>query len=540
MSKRLPWLSLRRKSAAEPPLEPPLPLGPGSNGEVFHTPTARERRIRELTLRMADERARKLGVSRREFLASATGMATALYAVKLVGCGGDDGAGADAGLRDAGSPRDVGTRDANGPCIPGEATCDAGVACETLDTSPFFIMDVQTHHVDPMGSWRETNPSWESFFAFLPQGRCGLSDSVECFSVRHYMEEMFLNSDTAVAVLTGVPAIECSETVRSACGNPLPNEDMAATRELVNRLGRSQRLLSHAMILPNTDLAAQLALMERLVAEAGVSAWKCYPPWGPSGSGWRLDDAAIGIPFIEKAREVGVPLLCIHKGLPLPGFDTVNTDPADVGVVAAMFPDVRFMIYHSAYNHGASGPFDSITEGPYAATGPTARVGVNSLINAMIDNGIGPNANVYAELGSTWRSVMTSPDEAAHVLGKLLRYVGEDNVIWGTDSIWWGSPQPQIEAFRTFRISTEMQETHGYPELTDAVKAKILGLNAARIYGIDPEERRCVLTADDVAMARLHLDRELGPRRWAFNPPSGPRTRRELLRLAREHERWPG
>ena len=61
---------------------------------------------------------------------------------------------------------------------------------------------------------------------------------------------------------------------------------------------------------------------------------------------------------------------------------------------------------------------------------------------------------------------MRDPDEAAHVLGKLLERVGDDRVLWGTDSIWYGSPQNQIEAFRNFQISNEFQDTFGYPELT--------------------------------------------------------------------------
>jgi hypothetical protein len=528
------WLR-RKKTDPELPLEPPLHLGPRSNGEHFHTPTPRERRIRELVLRRADWAARKLGIQRREFLASAMGMATSLYAVKLVGCGDDSAITADGGI-DA-SRGDAGLRDANGPCVSADATCDASAACEAIDTSQFFIVDVQTHHVDPMGSWRTTNPGWNSFFGFLPQGRCGLPDAVECFSARHYIEQMFLNSSTAVAILSGVPAELCTSTVTSSCGNPLPNEDIAATRELVNTLATSQRLINHAMILPNVDLPAQLEAMEALAADVGVGAWKCYPPWGPDGSGWWLDDPAVGLPFIEKTRELGVPLICMHKGLPLPGFDTTHTDPRDVGVVAAMFRDVTFVVYHSAYNHGASGPFGSIEEGPYDVMNP---VGVNSLVKALADNGIGPNENVVAELGSTWNSVMGSPDEAAHVLGKLLRYVGEDNVVWGTDSIWYGSPQPQIEAFRSFQISTEFQDRFGYPALTDAVKAKVLGLNAARLYGIDVEARRCVLDMDDVAMARRELDGELGPRRWAFDPPTGPRTRREFALLAQKLRETPG
>ena len=97
---------------------------------------------------------------------------------------------------------------------------------------------------------------------------------------------------------------------------------------------------------------------------------------------------------------------------------------------------------------------------------------------------------------------MRRPREAAHVLGKLLRAVGEDNVLWGTDSIWYGSPQPLIDSFRAFQIPVEFQQRFGYPALTPAVKAKILGLNAARVYGIDVEQARARFHRDDLAWAR--------------------------------------
>ncbi len=401
---------------------------------------------------------------------------------------------------------------------------------------------MQSHHLDADGPWRTTNPSWESFAAFLPQSACGLADHIECFSARRYIEEMFLDSDTHVAVLTTVPAALCEGGATSDCGNPLPNEEIIATRELVNGLARSQRLLNHAMIMPNLGLSAALDTMDRVHAESGVAAWKCYPPWGPSGSGWSLADPAIGIPFVEHGIALGVPIFCIHKGLPLPGFDPVHTDPSDVAEVAARFPAGRFVVYHSAYNHGAPGFGTDVTEGPYDPTGSpsTARVGINSLVSAMEASGLGPGSNVYAELGSTWQSLMTSPDEAAHALGKLLRYVGEDNILWGTDCIWYGTPQPQIEAFRAFRISTELQDRYGYPELTDQRKRKILGLNAARLYGIDPEARRCAIDRGGLMMVRRTLDSELGDRRWAFTRAAGPRSRREMLRFLRFRDGMPG
>ena len=100
---------------------------------------------------------------------------------------------------------------------------------------------------------------------------------------------------------------------------------------------------------------------------------------------------------------------------------------------------------------------------------------------------------------------------------------------------WFASPQPQIEAFKTFTISREFQEQYGYPELTDEIRAKIFGLNAAKLYGIDPEEKRCQLDPMLLATAKRTLDDELGDRRWAFQKPLGPTTRREFIQLARKN-----
>jgi hypothetical protein len=93
--------------------------------------------------------------------------------------------------------------------------------------------------------------------------------------------------------------------------------------------------------------------------------------------------------------------------------------------------------------------------------------------------------NCYAEIGTTWASsVVTFPTIAAHILGQLLKYVGEDRIVFGSDSVWYGSPQWQIEAFWRFQIPDAMRKKYGYPQLTERAKRKILGLNSARLYGI--------------------------------------------------------
>src|SRR6266446_8236105 len=74
-------------------------------------------------------------------------------------------------------------------------------------------------------------------------------------------------------------------------------------------------------------------------------------------------------------------------------------------------------------------------------------------------------------------------------MGQLMKFMGPDRIVFGSDSVWYGSPQWQIDAFWRFQIPEEMRKKYGYPELTHDAKRKILGLNSARLYGIKEVER---------------------------------------------------
>jgi len=488
-----------KKSSPDFPIESPIPFRTGSNGEFEPpTPTERDRVAEEMFHAISAEKARRLGISRRDFVASTMGTASALWVINQVyGCSaGGTGSGGDAGF-------DV---DAN-------MMEDAG-ACEALEGEE-FIFDVQTHHVNPNAAWRD-GVGFEGALAGFPQAQCGELDFVDCFDANHYIREVFVNSDTAVAVLSQVPAVPGN--------NPLETEEAAATREIINRMSDSERLLIHGIVVPDRG-PEQIEGMQALKEEQRIAAWKVYTQFG----GWRLDDEAIGIPFIEKARELGVKLICAHKGLSQFGLDPSTSSVDDIGVVAPMFPDVNFVVYHSGFEV-------SVSEGPYD---PESAQGVDTLVKAVLENDIGKEGNVYAELGSTWRFLMTQPEAAAHVLGKLLLHLGEDRILWGTDSIWYGTPQDQISAFRAFDIPRSMQDAYGYPALGKEAKSKILGLTAAGLYGVDVEATRCAIRSDDVARAKLAISEDPSLRRPSHRT-AGPQTRREFLRYLQAHEGRPG
>jgi len=124
--------------------------------------------------------------------------------------------------------------------------------------------------------------------------------------------------------------------------------------------------------------------------------------------------------------------------------------------------------------------------------------------------------NVYADVGASFAALCLShPRAAAAMMGMLIKGLGSDHVLWGTDSLWFGSPQWQIEAFRRMEIPEDMQRKHGFAPLGPAdgpIKRAILGRNGARVYGIPKREARFEWRGDSLAHHRFAY-RGDGPRR---------------------------
>ena len=98
-----------------------------------------------------------------------------------------------------------------------------------------------------------------------------------------------------------------------------------------------------------------------------------------------------------------------------------------------------------------------------------------------------------------------------HMLGQMMQVAGADHILWGTDSIWNGSPQKQIELMRRLKIKPELMDKHHYPELTNVVKDQIFGLNAARLFGIDPQTKRQAIKADKLTRLRQEYQQHPAP-----------------------------
>lgn len=469
----------------------PIKIDTTSNGEFLPVPLSKaNRQGNRLALEEATANARRTGQNRRRFLMGSAGAATTLLAMNRANAAAGQTGGFFA--------------------VPDEAALDEQLAAAVVGGDE-FIFDVQGHYVDPNGAWLKQVPEFARPFAGMPKANCDLNyegdptSYLDCLGPKEFVKDVFLDSDTDLMVLSMVPSEPDAE--------PVTIEAADATRQIVDDLEGSKRLLLHGRVNPNQP--GDLERMESLATDWNISAWKTYTQFGPDGQGYYLSDD-VGLAFIEKARALGVKVICIHKGLPLGRNSYDHSKCTDVGVVARQYPDMSFIIYHSGYVAGKK-------ETAYAG----ADDGVDTLVRSLQENGIAPNSNVYAELGSTWRFLMREPEDAAHVLGKLLVACGEDNVLWGTDSIWYGSPQDQIQAFRAFQIAPELQEAHGYPALTPALKAKVFGLNATVPYGISAEEVQRHSSRD--ALARTRQDYRQAPEPH-FNT-YGPKTRRQFFSL---------
>jgi hypothetical protein len=480
----------------------PLPAGPVSNGEfVPAAPDARDDAIDRLVRSTVDEAARRTGVDRRRFLQGVGAIAASLAAFELAACSSGStrqhAAGAPGGHYNVPAPEEA-------------------AECPQALPSPDFVFDVHTHHVIPNGPWVDDSPATASLvLSMLPAG-CTDSPQLDCVDRANYLHDLFVASDTTVAVLTDVP--------NSGPANaPIPFPAALETKQITNELtgGGFDRVLVENIISPNVGpLQATLDEMTNAVATGPPAAFKVYTAWSPSGRGYSLQDPKIGLPTVQHAHDNGVRIFVAHKGLPLVNFDPAFNGPEDIVAVSRMFPDMDFVVYHAAWD-------PAHVEGPYD---PGATIGIDTLLSALDRHLVPPDDNVWVDVATLWRQLLTQPDQAAHAIGKLLKRVGPHRVLWGTDAIWYGSPEPQIMAMQAFEITPQLQETYGYPALTDELKKGLFGLNAATLFGLDPKATRCGLTEDPLKAnvneaAQLRAEGAL-PSPWK---PHGPTTRRQVL-----------
>ncbi|MFO7606242.1 MAG: amidohydrolase family protein, partial [Desulfurivibrionaceae bacterium] len=294
----------------------------------------------------------------------------------------------------------------------------------------------------------------------------------------NFYREIFEESETDLAVLSSAPNDDPKHWF-------LQNEDLAWARERVRERSGTKRLYIHAIFTPGRP--GWLEELDKAIA-LKPDAWKGYTvgqPIGESKWPWRLDDEKLVYPAYEKMVAAGITTVCVHKGLlpsnykeRMPG-TWKHGKVDDVGQAARDWPQLNFLIYHSGIRTGgipARKELQTFEEqGEIAWVSDLARIPEKFAVN-----------NVYAELGSVFAvSAVSAPRYCAGILGTLIKGMGEERILWGTDSVWYGSPQWQIEALRRLKMPEDLKSKFGFRSLGPAagpLKNRIFAENARRVY----------------------------------------------------------
>ena len=487
-------------------LRSPIPTQMVSNGEYMPNPqTETQKRVEAHIRELARSVSRHLGISRRQFLAGTGGMAAAFLAMNKAF--GDD-------------YFDVGA----------EEMYDPQAGRDRRPPANLFVLDDQLHtirssRVGPGNALRAIAQGLHSNLnpLDLPDelggvntpwnpALVGLDNLNSNFHLVQFVKDVYLDSQVTVGVLSNntsaavpgeVPRAPKNIT-ESEAGEFLSAPQTAAVRNWINEIAGSTRMLAHVQLFPGVGNQHDPVYGDYhrwQIENLHPDSWKGYTSANSAKLDadpetlfrrWRLDDEAVAYPMYEVitapeyrhqlVKHPGFYNICIHKGLSTAAAeDPALGFPVDIPRAARDWPMLNFVIYHSCIRPG----FWVLNALNDIRSGRTLE-GVPEILwctKFFVDGA--PYRNVYAELGTTFASsVITFPSVCAHILGQALKFFGEDRIVFGSDAVWYGSPQWQIEAMWRFQIPSSMRREFGYPRLTEGAKRKILGLNSARLYKI--------------------------------------------------------
>jgi len=485
----------------------PVPTRVVSNGEYMPPPQSeRQKRVEARIKELADTAAKKLGISRRNFLGSTGGTAAAFIAMndvfgKFFKVDKEEMFEPAAHARNA-PPKDLFVVDdqlhfvrgsqqgptvlraiAQGPTTPG------------FPTNPFNPNNVPDEHGNPYGVW---NPAL-----------IGMPLTQDMFHIVQFIRSIYFDSQVTVGLISNVtafvsgpsginpgqPALDVND---ARTGEILTAAQTAAGRDFINQLAGSRRAMAHGLLYVGKG---NLEYIQYQIDHHNPDAWKGYNISNAAkvDSGrmqqWQHDDENVAYPTFDlisknvRAGKLGPGgnIIAVHKGLArgLPPLAR-NGYPSDLPKALRDWPNLNFLTYHSCIQ-------DTFFDDQALAEIRASEAGSRPLMDGVPNIDwttpyailTGPFKNSYAEIGTTFASsVVTFPTVTAHILGQLLMFKGPKHIVFGSDSLWYGSPQWQIEALWRFQIPDRIRERWGYPELDEQAKRNILGLNSAKLYGL--------------------------------------------------------
>ncbi len=464
----------------------PVPTLIVASDEFLPVPqTPRQREVQARLTRMSDRLARRQGLSRRRFFQTASGMAASFVALNQV-----FGPLFDATEAEAATPELAAAR---ADALSGQMILDGHTHFLRDDTRLMGFVKAR----EAVGQW-----GWNKALSAKPQ-------TIDDLKFANYVKEIFMDSDTKVALLSNSPSDVPEDWF-------IPQDQVFKTRETVNKQAGTRRMLAHFTITPGQP--GWLDKVDAAIERYAPDSWKGYTVGDNThkelaANPWHADDEKLMYPFYEKIAKTGIRNVCIHKGLFAPAvakqFPRLlpYADVSDIGRAAKDWPQLNFLVYHAGYRWVGGNPADGMAE--FDQTGRSSWT--SDLAEIPEKYGV---TNVYGDVGQlfAWTSV-SEPRLAAALMGMLIKGLGVDRVVWGTDAVWTGAPQWQIEGLRRLEIPEDMQKKYGFAPLGPAdgpVKTAVFSGNTARLYGI--EQHAELLNWDRFATLKAEYQRN-GPGR---------------------------
>ncbi len=319
-------------------------------------------------------------------------------------------------------------------------------------TKPLFVFDDQCHYFNfDLGI---ASPEGMSFVKFVEQFRSRWSGTrvhMGKQTAEEFMENVFTRTCTTIAGLNALGMLDLFGG--SMIGDV---EDHA---NLMKRY--PDRIVLYGYVNP-LDGEKALREMEHQVLDLGAKAFKLYPidPRG-SSTGWLCNDTKVAYPVFEKAVQLGIKVLAVHKGITATAGPHKGVmrylDPDDMEDPAMNFPEINFFCYHMAYPE-----VEKIA-------------GLCSLYN-----------NMYVDLGNpVCMAAALQPMWFNDMMKRFLTLAPATKMTWGTDQIVSPMGQETVEAFWDWQAPSEWEKGYGIQPLTEETKRKVLGETMAEILGIN-------------------------------------------------------
>jgi len=483
----------------------PVPTRMVSNGEYMPAPqTENQKKVEARIQDLSETASKKLGIDRRRFLAGTGGMAAAFLAMNEVFGRFFNVTPIEMfepeAYAQSGAPRDLFVFDDQLHMVRGSAPNPGGMLRAVAQGS---TSGAGTNPMNPRGLRDERGDVWGVWNPAL----VGLPNVAANAQIVQFIKDVYLDSQITIGLLSNVTASVVNmgpdqnrpprNYKEAMTGELLTAAQTAAARNFVNEISGSTRMLAHGLLYVGKG---NLAYIQEQIEQNKPDSWKGYNISNAAKVDndpnslmrqWRHDDEAVAYPTFElieknyqklKAAKPGFNNICVHKGLAPGPPDPERGHPRDLPKAAKDWPNLNFITYHACIQP-AFFMYDALQE----VKSGKMRQGVPDISwTTEYATLVAPYKNTYAEIGTTWASsIVTFPTVAAHIMGQLMKFMGPDRIVFGSDAVWYGSPQWQIDAMWRFQIPEDLRKKYGYPEMTPDARRKILGLNSAKLYGIN-------------------------------------------------------